>query len=656
VCRWTAADTAVLDQIIAAVLAADDTSDVTILQCALLLLNVLRGPLVTWAAAAFGQLWPRLKYYCGRGGRLSPQALAALDAEFGPLTEGMEMDALLNLSESVFCGQVQGAPTVLRALEKAALAFNYDVHSNAGSTIARIARLLCKHAVMPHWGPILMARDPLRGGGIAGCPPLRAFLLRERQDLLPLETLLAFFSLSAREALRLTPAARAAYVQHQAKIVNLTALAKVPGPSSSVCIELVQGLAVDGDGDGDGVADADVDTPDALRARLRAVRVLGHSDEPEAIVPCLMHALCSQHARGAAVVALGKALAFAPASQVVQVLAAAPKNRAAVVRGLVELATKLPTAYAVTALLTLGDACAHLDVQADVGTALFAYLQYESARDMLSRMARSPVVAVASVVAKLPLSGLDHPEAQAWATAMLTQCLKPGGKPQVHEAAVQHLLVCPRVAGGLPPAVLGALLDTLRDHSGTPQDTRSAAGKVLVLHQAWCTPDMIGHAIMCLLPPEHRRALDALVAEVQGAVESDPVALQPCLCAVLTALALDDLTAHLQVRLAARSADRALFGSLLQRLAAAGEALHMDVLSEAVRAVEAKPDSLGDDVDLGESPDPRLRRVALAALRARGDLEGWSPALRHRLALFAADPHPLVASAAQFTFVPGTFP
>lgn len=51
-------------------------------------------------------------------------------------------------------------------------------------------------------------------------------------------------------------------------------------------------------------------------------------------------------------------------------------------------------------------------------------------------------------------------------------------------------------------------------------------------------------------------------------------------------------------------------------------------------------------------PDPRLRRIALAALIALTGFTNWNDELRAQLEQYRVDPAPLVAATAQFTFPP----
>jgi hypothetical protein len=90
---------------------------------------------------------------------------------------------------------------------------------------------------------------------------------------------------------------------------------------------------------------------------------------------------------------------------------------------------------------------------------------------------------------------------------------------------------------------------------------------------------------------------------------------------VLASLAADDLTAHLQVRLAAAGGDLPTLSALLQRLAEGpdgGVALHGDVLAEAVVAVQQATGAGGTEEEwlawetaAAASPDARLRRGRL---------------------------------------------
>ena len=73
-------------------------------------------------------------------------------------------------------------------------------------------------------------------------------------------------------------------------------------------------------------------------------------------------------------------------------------------------------------------------------------------------------------------------------------------------------------------------------------------------------------------------------------------------------------------------------------------------------ALELVSQALSDgdlEAALAPSPDPRLRRLALATLVARAEsATGWNAGRLARLRAFRNDPSPLVAASAQFTFPP----
>ena len=87
--------------------------------------------------------------------------------------------------------------------------------------------------------------------------------------------------------------------------------------------------------------------------------------------------------------------------------------------------------------------------------------------------------------------------------------------------------------------------------------------------------------------------------------------------------------------------------------------MHADALLTAARAMDRvriqRPDVRIESLEeaFTNSEDGLMRRLGLAALLAQtSDAAGWTDARRSRLEAFRRDPSPLVAEAAQFTFVP----
>jgi hypothetical protein len=127
--------------------------------------------------------------------------------------------------------------------------------------------------------------------------------------------------------------------------------------------------------------------------------------------------------------------------------------------------------------------------------------------------------------------------------------------------------------------------------------------------------------------------------------------------AVLEVLASDPLAVSMRLQVAA-SLFPAEFGDLVNSLDAAG-ALQADAVDAADRqlrqggvVVTALPEI---EARLADSGSAQLRRLAFAALAGQAnDRQGWTEDRKARLMRFRNDPDPMVAAAAQWTFVDAT--
>jgi hypothetical protein len=167
---------------------------------------------------------------------------------------------------------------------------------------------------------------------------------------------------------------------------------------------------------------------------------------------------------------------------------------------------------------------------------------------------------------------------------------------------------------------------------------------------------LVGDAVRQVLP--NRRALVTMVRTLQATLPWYRGHMLPTVRAVLTVLARDPLTAVLQVEVAVSAL---LWNETLDLLRhwATTDLLHAEVVTAAVAAIQASaqraaPDDLvAVETRLRGEADPRLRRVALAALIAHAQSpRGWDAEHLARLQSYRADPAPLVAAAAQFTLPP----
>jgi hypothetical protein len=198
------------------------------------------------------------------------------------------------------------------------------------------------------------------------------------------------------------------------------------------------------------------------------------------------------------------------------------------------------------------------------------------------------------------------------------------------------------------------LLDALT--SALP-DERAAAAAAVFNTYSGRDADLVGAAIARVR--SKRRALSTTLQTLTQALYWSRVQLLPTVRAILQALAGDPHTAALRVVLAARALPWPEVAELMTRMAGAGE-LHAQALCSAGNAIE-QATRRGDATGLGEleaalvtSEDPALRYLALSALIAQAALPpGWTDERLQRLKDYRADPAPLVAATAQFTFPPG---
>jgi hypothetical protein len=164
---------------------------------------------------------------------------------------------------------------------------------------------------------------------------------------------------------------------------------------------------------------------------------------------------------------------------------------------------------------------------------------------------------------------------------------------------------------------------------------------------------LVGDTIRDLLG--NRRALQIIIENFVSALYINRRRLLPTTRAILSALSQDWLTISLRIEII-------LWGlpweEVAPELIQLADRLHAGVLVKAelvIQRIIRRPDAdlLSLETALAASNDERLRRLALAALLAQSSqVNGWSDALVARLQVYRHDPSPLVAEAAQFTFVP----
>jgi hypothetical protein len=320
-----------------------------------------------------------------------------------------------------------------------------------------------------------------------------------------------------------------------------------------------------------------------------------------------------------------------------------------VAKEIVRLVGEFPGEGAFSLLQEFAARPLHRDVRVALLRAFWGHLERPEVWDAFEQAASEADPALLSGVVRIPADRLSAESRRRLATLLVRLLAHP--EPTVR---LEVLRRCAEEPVGDPERLL---LDRALSAARSPlPDERQAAARAVVAACAAEDAARVAGAVMGLAAD--RRALRDLIRVLQAEVIRDRSRLGPVSRAVLGALAADPLTAVLRVDLAVATLTGPGLADWLADLAAT-DALHAEALASAIQALlsaASRPDAIGlDQLDaaLAVSPDPRLRRLALAALVARaGSGAGWDTGRLVRLRTFRDDPSPLVAAAAQFTFPP----
>ncbi len=377
-----------------------------------------------------------------------------------------------------------------------------------------------------------------------------------------------------------------------------------------------------------------------------ALRALGRLDAGQG-VPHLVEALEDERAR-VAIYALRQALLEMPAPQALAFLRAVPREKVTVAKEVVRLLGDLPGEEAYRALLAFNEEELHRDVRVALLRALWEHLEREETWPLLEQAATSPDAALATAVSRVPATRLS-PAAGRRLCQLLTRLLQHPD-PAVRSAALQR---CNDLPVADPERVLLAPILACLD-SPVPPLQRNASQALLATYHGKDDP-AIAEALRGMLG--NRRAVHTLILLVETRAIWEAGRQRPLARKLLPVLESDPLTVALQLQLALSALPWKEGGALLTRLADAG-LLHADAIATAAGKL-AQSDYRSDSAELAAlerslaaSDDERLRRLGLAALLGCVDRTGWTAEQRERLEAYRRDPSPLVAGAAQFTFLP----
>jgi hypothetical protein len=374
-----------------------------------------------------------------------------------------------------------------------------------------------------------------------------------------------------------------------------------------------------------------------------ALRLLGRLDAGQGI-PTLLEALDDERAR-IAIYSLRNSLLAMPQTEALRILRNIPLRQVTVAKEVVRLIGDLASDTAYRELLALNEKNLHRDVRVALLRALWSFLEHNETWDIFMLAAQSSDVALARGVVYIPTDGMSPPTQQRLAMLLAQLLVHP--EPEVRIDALQRCITYP--VTDADHVLLSPLLQAMA--SPLPKECSSAANAVFVTYAGNDAP-LIENAIRGLLT--NRRALQIVIEQFLATLLSDRRRQLPTTGAILAALTTDPLTVSLRIRIILRGL---AWEEATQELIQLREVLHADAMGKAESAIQyaaSRPDAdlFGLEMALATSTDERLRRLALAALIAQSQqTQGWSDERIARLQVYKDDISPLVAEAAQFTFV-----
>ena len=382
-----------------------------------------------------------------------------------------------------------------------------------------------------------------------------------------------------------------------------------------------------------------------LAVREASLRSLGRLDAGDG-VPTLIEALSDDRAR-IAIYALRQTLLRMPADDALRLLEAAPLDRVTVAKEVVRLVGELGSENAYGKLLELDGQDLHRDVRIALLRAFWGFRDRDTTWAILRRAAVADDSAIARAVGRVPPERLNR--AARDQLVELLASLLDHADPLVRIDVLRRCKDLP-VADPrrrLLPPLLAAM------NSRAPDECAAAAEAVF---QTYAGRDVtaVGEAIAGLRA--NRRALWTAVETLRQALRWNRQHLLRAAREVLTSLAGDPLTVSLRVTLAAAALPWDELAALVTSLTRTGE-LHPQALASLGQAIEAaafRSDAIElATLELALRPldDPAARWLALRALVTQARIApGWTDDRWARLHAYRADPAPMVAASAQFTF------
>lgn len=385
--------------------------------------------------------------------------------------------------------------------------------------------------------------------------------------------------------------------------------------------------------------------------RDATLRVLGRLDAGQGI-PTLLVSLNDARAN-TAIYALRGALLAMPEIEALKFLRNTSLTQVTVAKEVVRLIGDLSSEEAYQELLVLEARDLHRDVRVALLRALWSHGERAETWEIFMRAAQHPDAAIACGVVHIPADGMSPVAQQHLVTLVATLLAHP--EPEVRSNTLQR---CRRDHLTDDGQVLFTRLLALL-HSSLPDECAQAARAIFSIYTG-NNASLVGEAVRSLLG--NRRALRTICACFPASLRTNkrlplhlsPQLLLPTTRAILAALAEDPLTTILRTGLIILGLP---WEEIVPELVKLADRLSFDMIGVAaiaIRQAATRPDAqmLRLELELAASTDEGLRRLALVALTAQSkQAQGWSDEAIARLQKYREDPSPMVAEAAQFTFV-----
>lgn len=382
-----------------------------------------------------------------------------------------------------------------------------------------------------------------------------------------------------------------------------------------------------------------------LPIRDTALRALGRVDGSEGVV-ALLGVMGDDRAR-IAIYALRSAMLQMSPQRTLDLLAEVPLEKVTVAKEVVRLVGEMQSEAAYQKLLEMNTRDLHRDVQVALLRGFWTHLDRDETWTILDMAAESTDPAVATMAGRtmspsrsgkverrlirLLIKVMAHPDPQV-RVDVLTRL----GTQTVHDAD-----------RALAEPLLERLLSVFED------EVRAAAGAF----SAYARQDAeLAREIMTRLLPR-RRTLQIVFSVLTGTFWAGNEEVRAAARAILSILSTDPLTIQLQMDLVGRVYGIDTLADLITNTAAANQ-LHAEAMLHAKQVIPLHqgmrtPDAARIEAKWSGSANPFLRRIGLAVLVGMATSPaGWTMEQRTILEQYRADPDPMVASAAQFTFPP----